>query len=498
MKSDIKSRRLLKLLVLLAAFMVICAAAVAENGIEDTQENNIEDMEKSSIEDAEGSGIEDAEKKEILTTLEQRMLKRISVEFRDTSIDDVIRIMAEQADVDVVKSPKVTGNVTATLTDVPLEEALNNILTAHGYRYVTGKNMLRIAPAEEITEEAERLVSRIYRINYADTIGVERALLKFISKQGSLSSSPGTSNIIVTDTESKIKAIDTFMDEVDRITPQILVEARIYDITSRQTLDLGVEWEAGRRTDAAFTGTVGTNPTSGPRNPFLTSGFTGATSETEDISGALRLGFLDSSIDIDMILRAQQQDVDAKLLANPRILVLDNEEAVFDIVTEHPYVEKTISGGTITETVKFKEVGVKLSVRPHVTRDGMLRLNITPEFGVVIRQVLISASNVPVVDTRKLDTIALVEDGQTVVLGGLRKKDVSKTTNKIPLLGDIPLIGALFRFEGEDTSNTELVVFITPRIIKLPFLSQAEERAYQATEFSGPQTSLTRAEKSEK
>ena len=472
MESLIKSRRL-KFLALLAAFMIVCAAAVAENGIEDTQ------------------------KKEVLTTLEQRMLKRISVEFRDTPIDDVIRIMAEQADVDVVKSPKVTGNVTATLTDVPLEEALNNILTAHGYRYVTSKNMLRIAPADEITEEAERLVSRIYRINYADVIEVEKALLKFISKQGSLSSSPGTSNIIVTDTESKIKAIDTFMDEVDRITPQILIEVRIYDITSRQTLDIGIEWEAGRNT--TFPGVVGTNPTApGPRNPFLISGFTGATSETENISGALRLGFLNSSIDLDVILRAQQQDIDAKLLANPRILVLDNEEAFFEIVTEHPYVERTITGSTVTETVEFKEVGVKLAVRPHVTRDGMVRLHIAPEFGVVIRQVQISTSDVPVVDTRKIKTITLVKDGQTVVLGGLRKKDVSKTINKIPLLGDIPLIGALFRFEGEDTSNTELVVFITPRIIKLPSMSPAEERAYGVTEFSGPQFSLTRAEKAEK
>jgi len=174
--------------------------------------------------------------------------------------------------------------------------------------------------------------------------------------------------------------------------------------------------------------------------------------------------------------------------------VLDNETASFDIVTEEPYVERTVSGGTITETVKFKPVGVKLTVTPHVTREGMLRLHILPEFGVLVERVTISASDVPVVDTRKVDTIALVQDGQTVVLGGMRKKGVSKEKNKIPLLGDLPLLGGLFRFEGEDTAITELVVFITPRIITQPVLSLDEQNALEETIFGPPEPSSTRAE----
>ncbi len=163
-------------------------------------------------------------------------------------------------------------------------------------------------------------------------------------------------------------------------------------------------------------------------------------------------------------------------------------------MTEHPYVERTISGDNIQETVKFKEVGVRLEVTPHVTRDDMLRLHILPEFGVFVERVALGTSNVPVVDTRKADTIALVKSGQTVVLGGMRKKDVSKQVNKIPLLGDLPLIGGLFRFKGEDTAVTELVVFITPSIIEQPILSENEKRAYEVTEFSGPEAMLTAAE----
>jgi len=390
--------------------------------------------------------------------------------------------------------------VTATLTGVPLEEALDNILAAHGYGYVTGKNMIRIAPVDEITEKDERLTSKIYHITYADVKEVEKALEKFVSKRGSLSASLATSHIIVTDTESKIKAIDTFIDEIDRITPQILVEVRIYDITSTDTLDLGVEWNAGQRTAFGAGGIddVGTNPTD-EINPFTTALFDNPTALTESAaSGLLRFGWLNPNLDIDVILKAQQEVVEAKLLANPRILVLDNETANFEIVREEPYEERTISpdGSTII-TVKFKEIGVNLEVTPHVTRDGMVRLHIVPEFNVFVRRLSLQETTVPIVDTRKVDTITLVKSGHTVVLGGMRKKEVSAQVNKIPLLGDLPLIGGLFRFEGESTAVTELVIFITPRIINQPVMSQAEELAYEVTEFSGPKTRLTRAEKKE-
>jgi len=478
MRSNIRFRTL-GFVAIFAFVTVTCAIAIGED--------------EAATELEAQAQAEDSGQKEVLTTLEQRMLKRISIDFRNTPIEDVIRIMAEQADVDIVKSPQVIGNVTATLTNVPLGEALDNVLAAHGYGYVTGKNMIRIAPVGEITDKAERLDSKIYHITYANVVEVEKALKKFISSRGSLSSNPGTSHIIVTDTETNIKAIDTFIEEIDKITPQVLIEARVYDITSRDKLDLGVEWDAGRQTTY-----LAGEPVGGKTDPFIVGGWEGATNKTQDSTlGFFRFGLLNDSVDIDIQLRAEEEDIDAKLLANPRILVLDNESAFFDIVTEHPYIERTISGNIITETVKFKNVGVKMEVRPHVTREGMLRLHIVPEFGVVVTRVLVASSDVPVVDTRKLNTIALVEDEQTVVLGGLRKKEVSRQANKIPLLGDIPLVGGLFKFEGEDTSVNELVVFITPHIIKHPVLSESEQQAYEVTEFDGPDIRLTRAEEKE-
>jgi len=433
-------------------------------------------------------------KKEVLTSLEQRMQQRIDIVFNETDIDQVIGIIADKAGLNIIKSPKVTGTVTASLRDVPLEEALRNILTAQGYGYVIDKNIVRIAPLDELGAQAEKLVSRIYRITYADVTTVEATLKKFVSPQGVVSANPASSNIIVTDTETKIKAIDTFIEEIDRMTSQILVETRIYDITSRDTLDLGIEWQAGRNTTIADA--LGSNPT-GDRRPYTTGTFTADTGKTAStFDGNLRFGWLSGGLDVDAVLRAQKEKADAKLLANPRVMVLDNEEASFDIVTEIPYAEASFTSTTVTETIKFKLVGVKLKVIPHVTRDGMIRLQISPEFSVVVREESFTTSDVPVVDTRKMSTIALVRTGNTVVLGGLRKKDVSKQINKVPLLGDLPLIGGLFRFEGEDTTVNELVIFITPKIVTAqPVMTPSELRALDKTHFPGPNAGDTRAEK---
>lgn len=437
---------------------------------------------------------QEGEKAAAITIAQQRLQKKVSVDFRDTPIDDVLRVMAMQANIDIVKSPAVTGTVTAKLTNVPLGEALDNILAVQGYGYVATENMIRVLPRKDIIEVREKIVNKIYRINYADIKQVEIALQRFISKEGSVSASPATSNIIITDTESKIAAIDAFIKEIDRITPQILVEARIYDITHRDTLDLGVEWQAGSATTIGST--LGDNPTAGITSPYTTGTFSAPTAKTDTIStttGALRLGFLSDDLDIDARIRAEAENINAKLLANPRILVLDNENAVFDIVREIPYKQTSTTGNTATETILFKNVGVTLTVKPHVTREGMLRLDIIPKFGVVVSTDI--ATHVPTVDTRSVQTIVLVKNGQTVVLGGLRKKDVAQQTNKVPLLGDLPWVGAVFRFEGEDTATSEIIVFITPRIIESPALTTIEQNAYKSTEFPLLNVQDSRAEK---
>ena len=456
-----------------------------------------------------GADEDDRTEEKPISQLEMRMQKKVSIDVSDVPIEMVIRQLAEQVDVDFIKSPNVTGNVTVTLTGVSVEEAMQSILDVHGCAYIKGENVVRILSREEIPEISERLRTETFEIIYADVTEVVKALEKFMSTQGSVSSIQGTSHVIVTDTENKIRDIASLIEKIDRITPQVLVEVRIYDITSQDNLDLGIDWYAGRRTNYNSSNyAIGDDITvskdgsdtyvSSITDPSVTAGFSAGTSKTATATeGYLQFGLLNEHIDINAQLRAEKENVNAKLLANPRIMVLDNETALFDIVTEHPYIERTITGSTVTETVKFKNVGIKLGVTPHVTRDGMVRMRILPEFGVVIGQVQVSSSDVPIVDTRKVDTIALIEDGHSVVLGGLRKKDTTQQINKVPMLGDIPIIGNLFRFEGESTVITELVVFITPKIITKPVLSEHEQQALNVTEFEGPKPISTKAETSQ-
>ncbi len=450
-----------------------------------------------------------AGEKQVLTPVEQKMQKLISVDFRNTPMEDVIRILAAQGDIDIVKSPSVVGNVTATLQNVPLGEALRNILAAHGYAYVADQHLIRVVTKAEVADTQEALVNKIYQVTYADVKEVEAALKKFISPRGSISSNPGTSNIIVTDTESKIRAIDTFIEEIDRMTPQVLVEARIYDITTTDRLDLGVDWQMGRITTypGGVTTNVGTNPT-GQKDPFATGTFGGSgAAQADSASGSLRIGFLSGDVDIDALITAQKEDVDAKLLANPRVLVLDNEAALIKIISEIPYLQLNQGYGVQTfGTVEFKEVGVTLKVTPHLTREGMIRLKLQPEFSVQTGTADVgdpltqdSVFPVPVIDKRQADTTLLIKDGQTVVLGGLRRKIVTKQVNKIPCLSALPLVGCLFQFTGDETVLSEIVVFVTPRLIQQPLatgdMTADENEAYAGTQFDAPKPRLTEEEK---
>lgn len=440
-------------------------------------------------------------KPELLTPVQQRMRQEISLDFKDTLIDDVLMIMSKQADVDIIKSPKVTGVVTATLTDVPLDEALTNILESHGYAYVTTDNIIRVVKKEDIHAVLEKTDSRVFRITYANVRDVETALKQFISDQGAIAANPGTGNLIVTDTESRVKAIASFIEKIDRITPQILVDAKIYDISSTDALDLGVEWQAGSQTDFGLPsdnqlfgndyGTVG-NIVGGVLDTAIGSEFASGISQA-DTSGLLRVGVINNNhFQFDALIHAGQDDVRAKLLANPRVLVLDNELAEIKIVEQIPYQQLTESteGSGGVGTTEFRDVGVELRVTPHLTRDGLIHLRLNPKFSTAVGSVnIVSGGDTipqPVVATRETITTALIRDKETVVIGGMKKQDKLQEISKVPFLGDLPLLGGLFRFEGESTVNSELVVFITPHIITQPTLNADEQRYLEDSVYVSP------------
>lgn len=426
------------------------------------------------------------------TVIEQKMQQKITLNYRDVPIDDILRAISEQVDLNIVKSPEITKTVTVSVTQVPLGEALNQILSAYDCGYVASENIIRVVPASQLTQETEKTVSKIYRVWYANVKEVEAAITKILTKRGTIAASIGTSNIIVTDTETNIKAIDNFLEEIDRPTPLIMVEVRIYDIKNTNALDIGVEWFAGRNTGFGTQATGGPIVGSSNANPYINGNFESTTKKVGS-TGVLDWGMITEHMDIETVFTAIQQQDAAKLLANPRIMVLDNETASFKAIEEIPYQQLQQGGYQSYGTTEFKPVGVNLKVTPHLAKDGMIRLHIVPEFSVHVSNVTLSLTGTsvtmpqPVVDKRKADTIALVKDSQTVVVGGLRKNEVTQEISKVPLLGDIPILGWLFRFQGEKNVQSELVVFITPRILEQPVLTDKEAEYLKKSDVESPE-----------
>jgi type II secretory pathway component GspD/PulD (secretin) len=446
--------------------------------------------------------------------------------------------------------------------------------------------MIRVIPLPLQTDLKEPQITRIYKITYADANQVYEALDDLKTGKGEIALIKGTNHIMITDEEAKIKAMDKFIEQVDHLTPQVLVEVRIYDVTTREGFEFDPRWHFGNNADFINDSITGpkevTETVTGPQSSiydqtrtdmrWLTarglknvpgqglipqtgypdpnevwappgtdvgitpiwerkdrqvftepgsketetkfmdygskSGFPGwrrddfvGASFDRFTGGTLHVSLLNDAIDLNLALTILHSQVDARLLANPRILVIDNETADFEIVRETPYREFQQVGrqDPITYTA-FKNIGVDLKVTPHIARDGMLRLHIVPKFSTLVSQVPtgdFSQLPAPIVDSRSVDTKAMIRDGQTIVIGGLRKREISKGISKVPVLSDLPLIGGLFTSESESKVIKELIVFITTTIINEPTLSEREQELLGETAFKMPQIDKTRIEKGE-
>ncbi|MHC4759546.1 MAG: type II and III secretion system protein, partial [Planctomycetota bacterium] len=213
------------------------------------------------------------------------------------------------------------------------------------------------------------------------------------------------------------------------------------------------------------------------RDPFVAGHFDRVT------GGSVRFSVLNDTLAVDFVLSMLHQQIEAKLLANPRVLVLDNETADFEVVREIPYREMMqVERAAAVTFTDFKNVGVDLKVTPHVARDGMIRLQIEPQFGILVGS---NENGAPIVDARRSKTVAMIKDGQTIAMSGLRQRSISKDVSRVPIFSDLPLVGGLFNSETESEQVQDLVVFITTRIITEAGLTELERRQFQATDL-GP------------
>jgi len=315
-------------------------------------------------------------------------------------------------------------------------------------------------------ERQDPVATKVFNLNFANAEDIEKTISKLVSRDGRVGIDDRLNSIVVTDTKTNLEQIRQVISKLDTKAPQVMVEVLIVNVKLTDELKMGVDWT--KLGDSKNYFTQGLNIT-GSANPY----------------GKVTFSSTPGNWSIQGLIDFVETNKDVRILANPKVLVLNNHTATIDSVEEIPYKElsETSAGGSIG-TVSFKEAGIKLQVTPQITNDGYIIMHVKPEQSVQTGTFTIENSETPVVETRKTDTTLRVKDGQTIIIGGLRKSEPSVVESKIPILGDIPFIGALFRKVDTDQIESELGVFITPHIYTDGKLSAEELKLIEKGEES--------------
>jgi type IV pilus secretin PilQ/predicted competence protein len=410
--------------------------------------------------------------------------EKISLDFQDADINDILRLIAEVGKVNIIAGGDVQGKITTRMTDVPWDQALDVILKINGLAQERSGNIIRVAPLEKFTNErqerlkaqltevqAEPLVTRIVPANYAAAKDLRPNLEKLLSKRGTMIIDARTNTMIITDTQGSLEAVLALIEKLDRPTPQVMIEARIVESSRNFLRELGVQLGLAysQITDRTFpnridvrggvpaTNTGGLSPPTAPANFLL------------DLPAAVALGqggaigFSLASIGgaiLDAQLSALESSGRGKIISSPKIATLDNTEAQIQSGRKIP-VATVSAEGTKTE---FVDANITLKVTPHVTPNEFIGMKITATKNEAdfTQQV----NGIPTITTREANTDMLVKDGDTVVIGGLYRRTIQASRAGIPGLSSIPIIGYLFRKERQQDDSDELLIFLTPRIIR--------------------------------
>jgi type II secretory pathway component GspD/PulD (secretin) len=316
----------------------------------------------------------------------------------------------------------------------PLEKAANPTTVEVNDSTPTGSELI------------ETRATEVFNLNFANAKQMEKTVSNLVSSGGKVGIDERLNSIVVIDTTANLEQIRQAVGKLDIKAPQVMIEALIVNVKLTDELKMGIDWtKLGTSTNYFNQGLSIT----GNSNPYGKVTFS-TTSGKWNFQGL-----------IDFV----ETNKNVKILANPKVLVLNNQTATIDSIEEIPYREltETSAGGSIG-TVSFKEAGIKLEVTPQISDDGYIIMHVKPEQSAQTGKFTIENSETPVIETRRTDTTLRVKDGQTIIIGGLRKSEPSVVKSKIPILGDIPLLGALFRKVDIDLIESELGVFITPHI----------------------------------
>ncbi len=421
----------------------------------------------------------------------------VTLDFDGTDIRDVLKLLAAKSRVNIIYGPDVTGTLTLHLSDVPFNEAFRTILSMMQLTTSqTGSNVLRVLTPAELTKQrtAGTTITKVIQLNYAKPEDVKKTVDAVRTAEGRLGNTSvddKTNSVIVTETLEGMTATENLVGQLDQRPQQVLIEAKIVEVNANMLFDYGVQWSQYGAQNGSVGGQQGLSTFGSPAGYFSTTSNQPATSmapgangglfpiggtgqgtgvqlPADNIFGALTLGRITSSYIINATITAAASEGKAKILSDPKIATLNNQAATIAVTSQIPYVTSNVSptAATVTETVNYVTTGITLTVTPTINADGRILLIIQPN---VSQPSATAAANTqtgaPAIDTRNANTTVLVRDGETVVIGGLISDSVSDTISKIPFLGDIPVLGWLFKKKSQSRTRTELLIFVTTRIM---------------------------------
>ena len=439
----------------------------------------------------------------------------VTFNFQDVPVRTVLQLIAEESGLNVVAADTVQGNVTLRLVNVPWDQALDIVLQAKGLDKRRNGNVVWIAPQAEIAKyEQDKedarialdnrvdLVTEYIQINYHNAAQIFKALTEakgigsqgggqgggqgnnndngFLSPRGRLVADERTNTLMISDIPKKIEQMRELIRVIDRPVDQVLIEARVVIATDTFARELGARFGIAGHKDGKyfFNDTIEDNDktrdsyveaiTSGEPSFELTKG---AMSNLGVLNpaGSLALQILNAGYALDIELSAMQEEGRGEVISNPRVVTSNQREAVIRQGQEVGYVTIRPAGqGTVpTPTVEFKDVLLELKVTPTITHDGRVFLNMNVKKDEVEGLINTGIGQVPQIAKREVNTAVLIEDGQTVVIGGVYEFTDREDVSKVPFLGDIPFLGNLFKRKGRNKEKAELLIMVTPKVMRV-------------------------------
>ena len=428
--------------------------------------------------------------------------ERLTLNFQEIETRAVLQLLADASGQNIVVSDSVTGNVTLRLQNVPWDQALDIVLRTKGLDKRKQDNVIIVAPQEELAsrekadlaakkdiQELAPLRSEYLQVNYAKAKDME-SLIKsqggtLLSNRGNVAVDERTNTLLLQDTADRLADIRRLVATLDIPVRQVLIEARIVIVNDDFTRDLGARvgyttaqangsngiWTTSgtaAATDTAISSALATRAGTGTGVQIPTGA---AAPERYNVNlpvptpaGSFALGILGSNYVVDLELSAAQAETRAEVISSPRVITANQKEAVIEQGTEIPYQQSASSGAT---TISFKKAVLSLKATPQITPDNRIILDLdvrNDSIGTIT--VASGGVNVPSIDTKEIVTQVLVNDGQTVVLGGVLVSTHRDDQTKVPFLGDIPILGALFKEQHKVNDKDELLIFVTPKIVR--------------------------------